>query len=112
MKAIQFNFTIPRYAIGLALGKLSPRFFWSGISCTDYKEIPEPVIPGDDWVVIKTRLGGICGTDMSAVKLTASLYSTTLVTFPFILGHENIGEIAEVGSGVSDWRVGDSARIH
>jgi len=107
MKAIQFDFTIPRYVIGLALGKLSPKFFWSGVSCTDYKEIPEPVLPGDDWVVIKTRLGGICGTDMSAVKLTASTYSTTLVTFPFVLGHENIGKIEEMGSGVTYWQVGD-----
>ena len=107
MKAIQFDFTIPRYAIGLALGKLSPKFFWSGISCTDYKEIPAPELLGDDWVVIKTRLGGICGTDMSAVKLTASTYSTTLVSFPFVLGHENIGKISEIGSGVSDWQVGD-----
>jgi L-iditol 2-dehydrogenase len=107
MKAIQFNFTIPRYLIGLTLGKLSPKFFWSGVSCTDYKEIPEPVLPGEDWVVIQTQLGGICGTDMSAVKLTASTYSTTLVSFPFVLGHENIGEIAEVGSGVQDWQVGD-----
>jgi L-iditol 2-dehydrogenase len=107
MKAIQFDFSIPRYGIGLALGRLSPKFFWSGISCMGYEEIPTPVLRGDDWVLIKTRLGGICGTDMSAVKLTASTYSTTMVTFPFVLGHENIGTIEEVGSGVSDWQVGD-----
>lgn len=107
MKAIQFNFTIPRYVLGLALGKMSPKLYWSGLSCTQYRDIPEPELPGDDWVVVKTRLGGICGTDMSAVKLKASTYSTPLVTFPFVLGHENIGLIEKVGSRVSNWAVGD-----
>lgn len=107
MKAIQFNFTIPRYILGKALGRLSPKFFWSGLTCTDYKEVPEPQLPGDDWVVVKTRLGGVCGTDMSLVNLKASTYSTPLVTFPFVLGHENLGRIEKIGAGVSDWEVGD-----
>ena len=107
MKAIQFNFSYPRYGLGLGLGKLSPSVYWSGITCTQYKEIPEPELPDDEWVLIKTRLGGICGTDMSAVKLTASTYSTPLVTFPFVLGHENIGRIEKLGGKVEGWQVGD-----
>jgi L-iditol 2-dehydrogenase len=107
MKAIQFNFTIPRYVLGLGLGKLSSDFYWSGLTCTQFNSIPEPSLPDKDWVVVKTRLGGICGTDMSAVKLTASTYSTPLVTFPFVLGHENIGYIEKIGSGVTNWKVGD-----
>lgn len=107
MKAIQFNFTIPRYVLGLALGKLSSKFFWSGLTCTNYTDIPEPELPAEDWVLVKTRLGGVCGTDLSAVRLKASTYSTPLVTFPFVLGHENIGRIEKVGNGVKDWEVGD-----
>ena len=107
MKAIHFNFTIPRYALGLALGKVSPKFYWSGLSCTRYVESPLPELPSDNWVMVKTRLGGVCGTDMSAVNLKASTYSTPLVTFPFVLGHENIGWIEKVGDNVSDWKVGD-----
>jgi threonine dehydrogenase-like Zn-dependent dehydrogenase len=107
MNSIQFNFTIPRYVIGLGLGKISSNFYWSGLTCTQYKDIPEPTLPGDDWVVVKTRLGGICGTDMSAVKLTASTYTTPLVTFPFVIGHENIGRIEKIGSQITKWAVGD-----
>lgn len=107
MKAIQFDFTIPRYILGLALGKLSSSFYWSGLSCTQYKEIPDPILPGDDWVMIRTKLGGICGTDLSAVKLTASTYSTPSVSFPFVLGHENLGRIEKIGSQVKSWVVGD-----
>ncbi len=66
MKAIQYHVTVPRYAAGLALGKLTPRIYTSGLSCTTYDEIPDPVTPGEDWVVLETRLGGICGSDTSA----------------------------------------------
>ena len=107
MKAIQFNFTFPRYILGLGLGKLSSNIFWSGLTCTQYKDIPEPELPGDDWVAIKTRLGGICGTDMSAVKLNVSTYSSAFTSFPFVIGHENIGRIEKVGSNVGGWLVGD-----
>lgn len=107
MKAIQFDFTYPRYILGLGLGQITSSIFWSGMSCTQYKEIPEPELPGDDWVVVKTRLGGICGTDMSAVKLNASTYSSALLSFPFVIGHENIGRIAKVGSNAGKWVIGD-----
>lgn len=107
MKAIQFNLTIPRYVIGLAFGKISPKFFWSGLTCTQYKDIPLPELPTDEWVLVKTKLGGVCGTDMSAVSLKASTYSSPLVSLPFVLGHENIGYIEKIGDGVSGWEVGD-----
>jgi len=111
MKAIQFNITIPRYILGLALGKLSHKFFWSGLTLTDYKEIPEPELPGNDWVVVKTGLGGICGTDTSSVFLILSPYLTPYASSPFVLGHENIGRIAVTGAGVSEWHVGQRVVI-
>jgi threonine dehydrogenase-like Zn-dependent dehydrogenase len=106
MKAIQFNFTIPRYILGLVLGKVSRKIFWSGLTCTDYKEIPTPDLPGDDWVMIKTRYGGICGTDTSTVFLVLSPYLTPFASFPLTLGHEGVGRIAKIGTDVSDWQVG------
>ncbi len=107
MYAIQFDLSIPRYVIGLLLGKLSPRFYWSGLTCTAYKDIPEPHLPDEDWVVVKTRLGGICGTDTSIIGLTASPYLSPLGSYPFVLGHENTGSIAQVGAGVDGWQVGE-----
>jgi L-iditol 2-dehydrogenase len=107
MKAIQFNFTIPRYLLGLAIGRLSPKFFWSGLTLTGYKEVPEPQLPGDDWVVVKTKLGGICGSDLSAIFLILSTYLTPLSSFPFVFGHENIGRIFKTGVGVRNWQSGE-----
>jgi len=107
MNAIRYNLTIPRYAAGLALSKLSTRFLWSGLSCTTFDDVPEPSLLGDDWVVIKTRYGGICGSDMSTIRLQSSPYFSPLTSFPFTFGHENIGRIAVAGSAAGDWREGD-----
>ncbi len=107
MKAIQFRADIPRYALGLALGKLAPSLLWSGLSCTYAAEVPEPRLPADDWVKIKTRYGGICGTDLGSIHLHTSPYYSALTSFPFTFGHENVGRISEVGAAVHDWSVGD-----
>lgn len=111
MKAIQFNFSIPRYVIGKAAEKVYPPLLWSGLSCTGYKEVPEPELPGPEWVKIQTHLGGICGTDMSTLYLHTSTYYEPFSSFPFILGHENVGTIVEVGAAVQGWQVGDRVTV-
>ena len=108
MKAIQFDFTIPIYYLGLVVGKLSPKFFWSGLTCTSYKEVPEPQLPSEDWVKVRTILGGICGSDMSQVKLILTPYYEPVLSVPNVIGHENVGRIASTGVGVRDWQIGDT----
>ena len=107
MKAIRFNVTIPRYILGKALGSLYPPLLWSGISCMSYQDIPEPELPGPDWVKINTRMAGICGTDMSTITLHTSTYYEPFSSSPFTLGHEQVGTIAELGPEVEGWQVGD-----
>jgi threonine dehydrogenase-like Zn-dependent dehydrogenase len=111
MKAIRFHVTIPRYVAGLALGKFWPRIYTSGLSCTTYEEIPDPKLLGEDWAVLATRLGGICGSDTSAIYLKASPYLSPLVSSPSTIGHENVARIAEAGKGVDGWRVGERAVV-
>lgn len=106
MKAIRFNATIPRYAAGLAMGKLRTSLLWSGRSCTYVEDVPRPELIGPDWVRVRTRLGGICGSDLSAIHLHASPYFSALVSFPYTFGHENVGIVDEVGAGVAGWRAG------
>ncbi len=91
MKAIQFNATIPRYILGRLLGKLAPALLWSGLSCTSYQDLPDPTPPAEGWQIVRTRYGGICGTDLSAIHLHTSPYFSTLASFPYIFGHENTG---------------------
>lgn len=106
MKAIRFNLTVPRYAAGFALGKLSRSLLWSGLGCTYANDSPPPELPGDEWVRIRTRYGGICGTDLGAIHLRTSPYLTPFVSFPYTFGHENVGIIGEMGAAVSGWHLG------
>jgi threonine dehydrogenase-like Zn-dependent dehydrogenase len=107
MKAIRFDATIPKYAAGLALSKVRPALLWSGRSCTSLDDVPLPALPAPDWVRVKTRLGGICGSDLSAIHLHTSPYYSALTSFPYTLGHENVGVISEVGPAVVGWRPGE-----
>ncbi len=111
LKAIRFHADIPRYALGLALGRIAPPVYWSGLTCTRAEEVPEPQLPGKDWVKIKTRYGGICGSDTSAIHLHTSPYFSAFTSFPFTFGHENVGRIAQVGEGVKDWTVGERVAV-
>lgn len=107
MNALQFKFSIPRYLIGMTLGKLYPPLLWSGLSCLTPCTLPKPVLPGNKWALIRTRLGGICGSDLSAIYLHLSPYYLPLTSFPYTLGHENMGVVEETGSKLVGFQPGD-----
>ena len=107
MKAIQLIESIPRYVLTKALGAVYQPAFWGPLAMLQYREVPEPALPGPQWVRIKTRYGGICGTDMGTIFLKDSPALSVFVSFPFTLGHENVGIIAEVGQQVRNFSPGD-----
>ncbi len=63
-------------------------------------ERPVPTY-GEDEVLIRVAYSGICGTDIHILHDQFPYYP------PVILGHEFSGEIVEVGSRVTSFRVGD-----
>ena len=82
------------------LGKHSP------LSLTD---VPEPRVLFPDWVLIKTRFTGICGSDYKQVFIDFEGIDSplaTLASFPQVMGHEVVGTIHEVGPEVRSLRVG------
>jgi L-iditol 2-dehydrogenase len=106
MKAITFAAPIPTYLITLAAGALSPRLLVGPHACTRFGEAEEPGLPGDRWVRVRTRLGGICGSDLAVVGLKASPATSPFSSFPFVLGHENVGVIEETGTAVRGFERG------
>jgi threonine dehydrogenase-like Zn-dependent dehydrogenase len=68
--------------------------------------MPEPQLPTPEWVKVKTRLSGICGSDLATITAKGSPYFSPFTSTPFVLGHEIVGEIAEMGDAVDDFRVG------
>lgn len=54
-----------------------------------------PQVPGARWGRIRPRLSGICGSDLSTVTGTSSLYFSPLVSLPFTPGHEIVGDLLD-----------------
>ena len=106
MKAITFAAPIPRYLATLAGGTLSDRFYLGSLACTRYGDVGDPALPSERWVRIRTRLGGICGSDLNVITLKASPSTSPFSSFPFVIGHENVGEVVEVGRAVHGVSVG------
>jgi D-arabinose 1-dehydrogenase-like Zn-dependent alcohol dehydrogenase len=70
----------------------------------EVKEWPTPKA-GPNQVVIKIHASGLCYTD---VHITHGVIPTK---FPRVLGHEPVGEIVEVGSGVDTRKIGDRVGV-
>ncbi|MEY9848829.1 L-threonine 3-dehydrogenase [Streptacidiphilus sp. MAP5-3] len=67
-------------------------------------DVPEPEVgPGE--VLIKVLRTGICGTDLHIRKYDS--WAQQAVSVPRVIGHEFVGEVVEVASGVTDVAVGD-----
>ncbi len=112
MKALQFSVSIPKFIALKALGALNRRLYYaSPISTIKLKEIPEPGLPADDWVKIKTHMCGLCGSDVNLVFLRDSPSASPFTSFPCVLGHELCGEIIETGSAVKGIKVGDFVTV-
>lgn len=74
---------------------------WTKIGEIKVMDVPLPEISPDE-VLIKVMSAGVCATDLH-VYTGAFKYGEP----PHILGHEIAGEIAEIGSNVKGWSVGD-----
>ncbi|MEG1547459.1 MAG: L-threonine 3-dehydrogenase [Clostridia bacterium] len=67
------------------------------------KQVPIPR-PGIGEVLIKIHKTAICGTDVHIYNWDQ--WSQKHINPPLVVGHEYVGEIAELGSGVTDYSVG------
>lgn len=67
----------------------------------EVRECPEPKLRGEDWVKIKVKAAGVCGTDLHIWHDLFPYWP------PVIMGHEFSGEIVEVGSEVKKFAIGD-----
>jgi L-iditol 2-dehydrogenase len=108
MRALVYNLTPARWAICKAAGFVSKRAFYGAISPLHLCERPIPELPGEDWVRVRTILGGVCGTDLALVaqRNHPATILQNYARFPAVLGHENIAAIDTIGPAVIGWRPG------
>ncbi len=70
----------------------------------EVREVPTPT-PGPGQVLIKIKASGLCYTD---VHITEGMLPTR---FPRTLGHEPVGDIVGLGTGVTSRKVGDRVGV-
>lgn len=68
------------------------------------KDLPDPK-PKPGQVVIKMRASGVCGTDVHVYHGMFPLHT------PIVAGHEPVGEVIELGAGVTKLKVGDRVGV-
>ena len=68
------------------------------------ENMPEPKIGNND-VLVKIKKTAICGTDIHIYNWDE--WAKKTIPIPMITGHEYAGEIVELGSNVTDLKVGD-----
>lgn len=106
MQAVTFNFSIPRYVLGLALGGISDSAVFGRLSGVRLSEVPAPELPGDRWIGAEVIAGGICGTDVGSLTFKTSPLMEPFASFPCVLGHEVLARVTDVGAAVTRVRPG------
>ncbi|MCD8349731.1 MAG: alcohol dehydrogenase catalytic domain-containing protein [Planctomycetaceae bacterium] len=65
-----------------------------------------PPVPRNNEVVIKVVSAGVCGSDLHVFQGTHAFRKP-----PVILGHEVAGDVVEIGSDVTNFRIGDRVTV-
>jgi threonine dehydrogenase-like Zn-dependent dehydrogenase len=111
MKALQIRRSVTRFGIARITSAVAPATA-AKIGPLEYRSIDDPDCPGEGWHRVHTRLAGICGSDLSLVEGHASTYFDDFVSFPFVPGHEVVGELDDGTRVVIEPVLGHAARGH
>jgi len=108
MRALILDIKPLSWALCKALSSVWPEAVLSSLGGLRLVEGPAPELPGDDWVRVRTLLGGICGTDLAilAQKQRPSSILQAYSSTPMGLGHENVAVVESVGPTVEGSWVG------
>ncbi|MGI8684184.1 MAG: alcohol dehydrogenase catalytic domain-containing protein, partial [Acidimicrobiales bacterium] len=91
MKALVYERSIPKFAaarVASALGGAANR-----VGPLHLTDVDEPALPGPGWHRVRPRLAGICGSDLATVDAKSSRWFEGVVSFPFVPGHEVVGDL-------------------
>ncbi|HEU0000746.1 MAG TPA: alcohol dehydrogenase catalytic domain-containing protein [Ktedonobacteraceae bacterium] len=97
-----------------ALGWLWRDAYFSSFAPLQVQNVPREQLPARDWVRVRNRLAGICGSDLHLVyadgdfRVAPAALPGHKRSFP---GHEVVGEVIEVGEDVTLVQVGDRVTL-
>lgn len=92
MKALLFERSLPRFAAA----RVASAFTAGGgtrVGPLRLADVEPPALPGPGWHRVRPRLAGICGSDLATVDGRSSRWFEPIVSFPFVPGHEVVGDL-------------------
>ncbi|MBW1992707.1 MAG: zinc-binding dehydrogenase [Deltaproteobacteria bacterium] len=104
MQALEYYRSVPRYLLARCLAWCTPAWLVRLAPLRLRRMVLE--LPGRDWLILRNRLCGICGSDLRLLKGAESWLMEPYASLPAVLGHEVVAEVAEAPAG-SEWRPGD-----
>ena len=109
MKALLFRRKEVRFAAAMVASR-----FAAGegvrVGPLQLTDVDPPALPGPGWQRITPLLSGICGSDLATIDGRASRYFEHLVSFPFVPGHEVVGQLEDGTRVVIEPVLGHEAR--
>ena len=113
MRALQVRRNIAMLGMARIASAVSP-VMAAKMGPLEMRTVDDPECPGgtnaEGWHRVHTRLAGICGSDIALVEGHASTYFEDWVSFPFIPGHEVVGELDSGKRVVLEPVLGHAAR--
>ncbi|HUH68382.1 MAG TPA: zinc-binding dehydrogenase [Mycobacterium sp.] len=78
---------------------------------TALREVPDPQLPHQDWVITRPRLTGICGSDSKQILMDfgegdADNAMAAFCSFPQVMGHEVVADVVAMGPKARGLQVG------
>lgn len=98
MKAVQFEGTVPRYVYSTVAGAINRNAYYDRFSNIVMRDVRPPELPTPEWVRVRTKYAGFCGSDKNLILLHDSPSTSPYASFPFTIGHENCGYVSEMGT--------------
>jgi threonine dehydrogenase-like Zn-dependent dehydrogenase len=95
MLALEMFRSIPRTVAGKAMGSRMPGLLSGYAAPLRLVTIDPPRSDRPGWARVRSRLSGICGSDLGMLSGKTSLYFSAVVSLPFVPGHEVVGELLD-----------------
>ena len=99
MKTMYLDISVPRIVLTRLMGKVSPAAYFAPTSSLRLAQMADPPLPAANWVRVRNRLCGICGSDLHQIFVDSGL-DVAPVALPshkrIYLGHEMVGDVVEV----------------
>jgi threonine dehydrogenase-like Zn-dependent dehydrogenase len=88
-----FERKVAKYAAATVAGRLSPGLGARVGPLRLASDLDEPAVAHPGWQRVRPRLAGICGSDLATIDGRSSRYFEPIVSFPFVPGHEVVGDL-------------------